>query len=264
MASNIINYIKQSIDPKNETEYIETLFFDLELYNNLIQDGFYITTNKPDSDQVKEYVSIGGYYIIRKVIREIAWLNEAGLFEWDFGNSSIYRRLIPPPVETLNHTLIISNIMIEILKNKKDPVYVEFGIRWGENFKTICNLNTSGINYGVDLDISNVTVYPDNSKLFQMKTLDFIVTESIDLAFIDADHSSSSVIQDFHHLFKHVSSGGYIVLHDTYPCEPMFLSESGCFDCYKVPGYLKKKFHNQMNILTLPLNPGLTIVQKLF
>jgi len=45
-------------------------------------------------------------FIIRKVIKEIEWLNDDGTFNWN-SQESLYKRLQPPPIETVNHTGII-------------------------------------------------------------------------------------------------------------------------------------------------------------
>ena len=44
---------------------------------------------------------------------------------------------------------------------------------------------------------------------------------------------------------------------------PEMLSPRGSGDCYKVPIILKKEFKNKIELLTLPLNPGVTIIRKL-
>ena len=152
-------------------------------------------------------------------------------------------------------------------------MYIEYGVRSGDNFNTICKLNKNGNNVGVDMKILPHLQTNTSVQLYEMMTDTF--SETIlpnlqpDIAFIDADHNSSSVIKDFDYIFKHLKVGGYIILHDTYPCMPELLDPMGCSDCYKTPLYIKNKYlggnttQPRLSILTLPLNPGVSIVQKL-
>src|SRR6185369_1979912 len=82
-------------------------------------------------------------------------------------------------------------------------------------------------------------------------------------AFIDADHAADAILKDFANVFEYLEVGGYIFLHDTYPCFEWLLSAKYCNDAYKAPGIIKEKYKGQIEILTLPLNPGLTIVRKI-
>jgi len=284
---DLITYIHSCIKPVNKSEYISSYLFDKNVYNNLIQDGFYVCKHIIDSDKqyLTDYIQLGEYYIIRKVIKEITWLNDDGTYTWYNETESkipIYKRLIPPPIETVNHTYIINIIMNHVLERVKTPTYIEYGIRWGENFKCISSLNKNGKNIGVDLDISHMETHKSylnenniHNEFYKMNTDDF--SEQIlpkcrpHIAFIDADHYSLSVIKDFQNIFMYLQPGGYIILHDTYPCSEEFLSKNGSYDCYKVPLYIKEKYikekyikEQKLEILTLPLNPGVTIVHKLY
>lgn len=285
---DLIKYIHSCIKPNDKKEYVSSYLFEKKLYDDLIQDGFYICKHIIDSDKqhLTDYIQFGEYYIIRKVIKEITWLKDDGTYIWHNNdnniNTPIYRRFVPPPIETVNHTYIINIIMDHVLEKVKNPTYIEYGIRWGENFKCISSVNKNGINVGVDLDISHMELHKPflneqniNYEFYKMTTDDF--SEQIlpkfrpHIAFIDADHYSLSVIKDFENALMYLQPGGYIILHDTYPCSEEFLSKNGSYDCYKVPLYIKEKYikNNTTNvqkleIITLPLNPGVTIVHKLY
>ena len=269
---DLITYIHSCIKPINRSEYISSYLFDKNMYDNLIQDGFYVCKHIMDNDKqnLTDYIQLDDYYIIRKVIKEITWLNDDGSCTWisnveDVSNKPIYRRFVPPPIETVNHTYIINIIMNHVLERVKNPTYIEYGIRWGENFKCISSVNKHGINVGVDVDISHMEMH---KSFFSEQILPKFKPH---IAFIDADHYSLSVIKDFENILRYLQPGGYIILHDTYPCSEEFLSKNGSYDCYKVPLYIKEKYikNNTTNvqkleILTLPLNPGVTIVRKLY
>ena len=294
----LINYIKSCLNPRGTTELVESYTFVKSIYDNLIQDGFYICNNlsEKDKEYVSDYIQLHDgssltkhIYIIRKVIKEIEWLNDDGTFNWNHSDS-LYKRLIPPPIETVNHTFIIEEIVKSYICHKNinvnvntDPLlYIEYGVRSGENFKTISKLNKNGNNVGVDMiiqkhlhaEFNNNGSMNSSVQLYEMMTDTF--SEEVlpnlqpDIVFIDADHNSSSVIKDFNYVFKHLKVGGYIILHDTYPCMQELLDPMGCSDCYKTPLYIKDNYiyntsssQRKLSILTLPLNPGVSIVQKL-
>jgi len=154
-----------------------------------------------------------------------------------------------------------------IKEYKADKVrYLEYGVRYGENFANVSRIVTDA--YGVDMviqdTIGDFSRNSLNTELFEMKTDEFRdrvlpYMENMDIIFIDADHSSKSVISDFEGVIDKLNVGGYIIMHDTYPCNEDYLHPGACNDCYKVPMYIKSKGYN---ILTLPLNPGVTIVRK--
>lgn len=272
---DLINYIKNCIRPKNDNEFILNYKDDNFKHVNLVQDAIFCTKEIPTIPKA-EYILINDTYICRNIVsdagtRNIEWLDEnTGGFTWETTDVPIYRRLLPPPYETLDHTFIISTVVYEY-KKREEIHYVEYGVRTGENLKNIARFSKKA--YGIDIDIldslrkeisKNV-----NIQLYNCITDDY--SENIlpniyyNVAFIDADHSSESAFKDFNYLFRYLKVGGYIFLHDTYPCSPEFLKKDACNDCYKTPLLIKKnyKVNIELEILTLPLNPGLTIVRKL-
>jgi hypothetical protein len=270
---DFINYLKNSyknkdiIEPNDSLPQIQTL----NIYN-LIQDGLFIL-NKSDEYIVEnlrkknevEYVIIANFIIGRRTIKNIEWLNET-TSEITFSTDPdlVYRRLLPEhfsPIkyETIDHTYIIKSI-IGSFQNCKDMTYLEFGVRDSVTLNTIAPLIKTAI--GVDINAfpiqhSNIIPFIKTTDSFSNDNLKLY---KIDIAFIDADHSSKSAYQDFKHILPYMNSGGLIFLHDTYPCEAHFLNEKACHDCYKTPLFIKRDF-SHLNILTIPLNPGLTIVQ---
>jgi predicted O-methyltransferase YrrM len=86
--------------------------------------------------------------------------------------------------------------------------------------------------------------------------------EPIDMAFIDADHTSTVAFQDFEDLFPHLIESGIIFMHDTYPCDKKFLISEYCGDAWRVPDMIKAKYGRECEVLTIPIQPGLTMVRK--
>lgn len=87
--------------------------------------------------------------------------------------------------------------------------------------------------------------------------------ESIDLAFIDGNHTADHAFGDFERVLPLMSRRGLVLLHDTYPSGPQFISESNewCGTAYKVPGRIKSRYPD-WELLTIPHHPGLTMVTR--
>jgi len=60
-----------------------------------------------------------------------------------------------------------------------------------------------------------------------------------------------------------VIEDGIIFLHDTYPYSPSMFRPDLCNDVYKTAHYIKVNFNDSFESVTLPFNPGLTIVKKI-
>ena len=195
--------------------------------------------------------------------KEIEWLNEDGSVSFDLTRKPMYRRVIPPPWENIDHKSIICYIIQNTSKNFTTKInYLEYGIRTGDCLEEVAKyVNTA---YGVD--ILDYTSKRYNINFYKMYTNEFSKNHlnniSFNYAFIDADYSHSQVIIDFDNIFKNIEIGGFIFLHDTYPCIEENLLPGACSDCYKTPIYIKKHYKN-IEILTIPINPGLTIIRKL-
>ena len=258
---NIIKYLRDSIKPKNDSEFYSANNFDRSFFNLMKQDGFLIITNDGEKiDTNIDWVKIGKNILCRKNFpNQIEWLNNDGTFSFDLTSEPIYRRLVPPPWETVDHSYIISNIIIET--NGYDKNYIEFGVSKGDSIEIISDYVKNV--YGVD-----VTKYEPKNKNIHIYCMttdkfsnDYLPDIKYDYAFIDADHSSKQAIIDFENIYKYINIGGFIFLHDTYPCRIENLLPNACNDCYKTPIYIKDKYPT-IEIITIPINPGLTIIRK--
>jgi hypothetical protein len=254
------SYLKSSLKPR-DSEFYECEDFDETLFQLMVQDAFMITRRPAESKPSNsEYISIGEAYIYKKCARNLAWLDETtNTFSWDMTSEPLYRRLLPPPNETINHTLVIQAIILAA-KNFH-TTYIEYGVRTGLNLHLIGPF----VEKTIGVDIADPAILPKNVTFYKTTTDNFSAVElpklSFYYAFIDADHKYESVIKDFENIYKYIQPGGYIFLHDTYPCAEVFLSPELCNDCYKTPIEIKKRYP-EAELVTLPLNPGLTIVRK--
>jgi hypothetical protein len=258
---NIIEYLHSSIRPQNESEMIILDNFDETKLSSMKQDGIMIikSINNNIPNDI-DWIIINNYTLLRKnKPKQIEWLNQDGSFCFELSRNPIYRRLIPPPWETLDVTCIISNIIKET--NGKNENYLEYGVRTGECIEIISNY----VNMAYGVDILPYQNKNTNIKMYQCYTDEFssnnLSNINYSYAFIDADHSSKQVLVDFEYIYKYLNNGGYIFLHDTYPCRIENLEPAACNDCYKSPIIIKEKYP-LLEILTLPLNPGITIIRK--
>lgn len=258
------SYLRRCLRPTDHTEFYEGPF-DLKTFNNLKQDGIMIVPNEPVPPFKEmlfyEYVKIGKNTLIKKAYKDLEWLNDDGTMTFTTNAVSLYRRLLPPPDESVDHTFILSSI-IKVIPESKQQNYIEYGVRDGSNINTISSCVKKC--YGVDIQ-SSTSKLSSNCSMTVCSTNKFsddaLPLLTFNFAFVDADHKFESAYQDFKNLYKHIQPGGIIFLHDTYPCEKRLLDPGACNDCYKTPIAIKKKYPG-IEMVTLPLNPGITIVRK--
>lgn len=257
---NLIKYLVQCFKPIDDTEFIMLDSFDINIFNRMKQDAIIILKNAEIIDSKIDQVTVGNYKIIRKNFpKQIEWLEDDGSFNFIQNREPLYRRIIPPPCETVNHIFIISSIIIE--SGGFDKTYLEYGVRNGDSIEHVANFTKKL--YGVDM----CPYTPKDKKIvmsccttdeFSYNKLPYI---NFDFCFIDADHSSTQVVIDFENVYKYINKGGYIFLHDTYPCNRELLNPEYCNDCYLSPLIIKNRYPN-IEMITFPLNPGLTIIRK--
>ena len=191
--NDFITYIKECIKPTDTTEFYERDTFDLDVYINMKQDGIMIIKSCPPKNLLfTEYVQIGSYYILKKSFKHLEWLNNDDTFSFSSTSKPIYRRLLPPPDESVNHTLIIKSIIKE--NNPINKSYIEYGVRWGANFSEISSVVKNS--YGVD--IQNPPSIPVNSQFYKCNTNEFstniLPPLTYHFAFLSADHNGSQPI----------------------------------------------------------------------
>lgn len=184
-------------------------------------------------------------------------------------NSSLYLRNIPKLYKlTLNHIELIE-YFVRLLKPKN---FLELGVQFGEATKNIIP-NVLNTYYAVDIERStNIDYFQNNYnnfKFYQQTTDEFFKTlkkENINLnlemVFIDACHTHEASYRDFLNVKDHLVNDGIIFFHDTYPknIESTHSDLSG--DCYKTAEKIRKEHSNEFEILTIPVEPGLSIARK--
>lgn len=160
----------------------------------------------------------------------------------------------------LNHYAFIEHF-ISILKPEN---YLEIGIAHGEMLQIAQKYSKKC--YAVDINIPN-TKFNENVILHNMTSDQFFnqLDRSIffDFVFIDGDHKKEQVLSDFLNIKDNVVDDGFVFLHDTYPMGESWLHETQCNNAWEAALEIKQNFNTQWEIVTLPFNPGITIMKKM-
>lgn len=158
-------------------------------------------------------------------------------------------------------------LFIALAKLYRPKVYVELGVKKGYTLKRMAPF----VGQAIGIDIVPLAIDLPNVKFVQGKTTEFAESLAgrepfIDMLFIDADHSTKAVLEDFYAYFPYVKPGtGLILLHDTHPINEELTEDGYCSDAWKTAVYLRKEgYCMDLEIVTLP-GPwaGLSIVRKL-
>lgn len=172
----------------------------------------------------------------------------------------IHLRNVPPPEETFDHVSLLTFFASYI----KPENYLELGVRCGKNFLSVspfCKKAT-----GVDIMPAPFGL-TWNMQFKQTSTDEFFenldANEMFDMVFIDADHSHEQSLKDFLNVKDRVIEDGFIFFHDTYPFDPKMFDPNLCNDCYKTALWIKQNLSDEFELVTLPFNPGVTIVKKM-
>lgn len=143
-------------------------------------------------------------------------------------------------------------------------LYLEIGVLHGESLKRIQKHAKQC--YAVD-PIFNHREYDSNVKLFEMTSDDFFTTLDpsikFDMVFIDGDHEKNQVYKDFINSKDRVIDDGLVILHDTVPMDDDMTASWFCNNAWEAVQKIKVEFKNEWEILSLPFNPGITIMRKI-
>lgn len=163
-------------------------------------------------------------------------------------------------LETYDHYEIIEHLSKWI----KPINYLEIGVRHGSVYNLVKNYCEKC--YLVDINFLDLD-YTLNTIKFEMTSDEFfqVVNPNVkfDMVFIDGDHSKEQVLKDFINVSEMVIEDGFVLLHDTYPCDENMELPNHSHNAWEAALHIKQNFKDQWEILTLPFNPGLTIMKKI-
>lgn len=169
---------------------------------------------------------------------------------------------------SLNHIEIIE-FFVRLIKPKN---FLELGVQYGECTKKIINLIPDEY-IGVDINkTKNIDYFINKNKnfnFFNMSTDEYfekLINENnklkLDMVFIDACHTHESTYKDFLNVKDYINEDGFIFFHDCYPYSKEWTKPNLCGDGYKTSELIRLKHNNNFEILTLPVNPGISIARK--
>lgn len=173
-----------------------------------------------------------------------------------------------------SHLLVLYSIALGLNAQK----VLEVGVRFGNS--TISFLHamkeTGGVLYSVDKDQCDVAVERvrkrglDSCWYFTVQDSNEYAKSwkgSLDLLFIDGDHTFYGAAADFRNFSKYVRNGGIILLHDSY-CSSKTVVKGNIGVHKLVESIARGEFvglgyANDFEVVTLPYGYGMTIVRKL-
>lgn len=165
----------------------------------------------------------------------------------------------------LNDTSYYYDILERVAKNLRPSVYLEFGVLIGESLERVARHAEMAI--GVDVNpppqfrAANIDFHQMTTARFAEEVLPKL--PPIEMVFIDADHKHPAPFEDFKRVWPYVAPNGLVFLHDTWPSAPERATAAWCNDAWRTPQAIREWLWPDNNdLITLPLDPGLTIVKK--
>jgi predicted O-methyltransferase YrrM len=191
--------------------------------------------------------------------------NEIDINSIDFSSSIYHRNPVKKYKLSLNHMEVIE-FFVRLLRPKN---FIELGTQFGKTTKRIIPL-IPGDYYGVDIskqdNLKLLNNKYKNMKFFEQSTDDFFSNDigdiKFDMGFIDAGHSYEQVYKDFLSLKDYINKDGIIFFHDTYPANIENTAPNLSGDCYRVPEKIRLEHNKEFEIITFPVNPGMSMARK--
>ena len=163
-------------------------------------------------------------------------------------------------METFDHVAYFDFLFSYLLPEN----YLELGVRDGRNFIAVSKYCTKAI--AVDVLTPHFEL-AENMEYHTSTTDNYFLTlpsdVMFDVVFIDADHSHGQSLKDFMNVKDRIIEDGFIFMHDTYPYDSSLFVPDLCNDVYKTALYIKENFIDEFEIITLPFNPGVTMIKKI-
>jgi len=179
---------------------------------------------------------------------------------------NLYSLRFIPPKSTTHHANWHENYIAHLASLIQPELYVEVGIDKCQTFNKVLPFAKYLIGIDINPRCANyVTKSPKakfynttSSKLARLAKKDKL---TIDMLFIDADHSENQALKDFNNLFPFVTDNGLILLHDSFPKEKKGAMRGGAGTVYRAIEKLSKNT-KEYEMVTIPIPPGLTILRK--
>ena len=158
------------------------------------------------------------------------------------------------------------DFIVYLASQYRPKVYVELGLYQCELLNKVVPYADTLIGVDISAEAGKLMTVSDKTTFVNSTTDQFAEALkqnpiSIDMLFIDADHSKESVLKDFWNFFPFVNDHGLILLHDTHPKNYQYADKGYCGDAYLVIEELKNH-SDEFEMMTIPIHPGLTLIRK--
>lgn len=170
-----------------------------------------------------------------------------------------------PPFSKHSHILIIYAIAKGMADAERLDDYLELGVSKGACFNVIAPLAKRA--YAIDVDKNSRRYIQHNKNLIwdRARATKFLGNNpqyNYDLIFIDAKHSFKDGLRDFNAAVPRLKHNGIILMHDTYPPNKEYMTNSYCGTTWKVVRKIRKEMSDKFEVVTLPFYYGITIIRK--
>jgi len=167
---------------------------------------------------------------------------------------------------SLNHIELIE-YYVRLIKPKN---FIELGVQYAEATKALIPYIPEKY-IGVDITRQTNIAYIEQNysqfTFYEMSTDDFFsslrANLQLEMGFIDACHSHEASYKDFLNLKEHMVDDGIIFFHDSYPVSEYWSNPSLCGDAYKTIEKIRLEHNHEFEIVTIPVNPGISIARKI-
>jgi len=142
--------------------------------------------------------------------------------------------------------------------------YLELGVSKGSCFNVVAPLAKRAFAVDVNKELRRNIEHNKNLFWFRGNSTKFLQTTQFkfDMIFIDARHTFKNGMRDFEAAIRTMNPNCLILMHDTYPPTPEFVSDSYCGNVHRAATYIRKNMINRFEVLTLPFYYGLTIIRN--
>lgn len=158
------------------------------------------------------------------------------------------------------------DFIVHLASIMRPRVYVELGIFRCSVFNRVEPFAGKLIGVDINPDAGRHMIKSGKTSFFNGTTQEFlkelkVQSLTIDMLFIDADHSCEAVMEDFQSYLPFVSPHGLILLHDVHPGTPELTQPAWCGSAYLAAEELSRHT-DEYEMMTIPVSPGLAICRK--
>ena len=122
----------------------------------------------------------------------------------------------PEAVRYRNNKIKRHHVINYLISKYNLNSYLEIGVLKGDNIRQIVALNKDGVDPGAERHIAPEVNYRMTSDDFFNSIKDDL-NKFYDIIFIDGLHHAAQVNKDIYNATRHLTPGGFIVLHDCNP-----------------------------------------------